>query len=254
MKREQFFFSTISPDAGSEAEKYGFGIEIAEYCTAWNIDNDFSNTDARVKDELKGVKHATLHGPFNELFPCAIDPLARKLAADRFMQALELAEGYGCEKLILHGGFYDQMYYPEWFSEQSEIFWDSLMERADTKGHTSVDICVENVLEKTPELLGNIIRKVDHPRLKLCLDVGHVHAYSKIEPEEWIESYGGFLSHYHIHNNYGERDTHNHLDDGSMDMVSLLKFIADKTPETTLTLELPDITGQAEWLLENARL
>ena len=37
MKKDQLFLSTIAPDAAEEARRHGLGLEIAEYCTAWNI-------------------------------------------------------------------------------------------------------------------------------------------------------------------------------------------------------------------------
>jgi len=41
MKKDQLFLSTIAPDAAEEARRHGLGLEIAEYCTAWNMDEQF---------------------------------------------------------------------------------------------------------------------------------------------------------------------------------------------------------------------
>ena len=81
MKKDQLFLSTIAPDAAEEARRHGLGLEIAEYCTAWNMDEQFESTHAAVTKELTGVGRRLLHAPFNELFPCAVDPKARELAA-----------------------------------------------------------------------------------------------------------------------------------------------------------------------------
>ena len=84
MENHRFYLSTISADAADTARRYGLGLEIAEYCTAYNMDGHFPETDAAVREKLAGIARATLHAPFSELFPCAIDPRARALAADRF--------------------------------------------------------------------------------------------------------------------------------------------------------------------------
>ena len=34
MKKENIYLSTIATDAAKTAKEYGFGLEIAEYCTA----------------------------------------------------------------------------------------------------------------------------------------------------------------------------------------------------------------------------
>ncbi len=48
MKKDQLFLSTIAPDAREEARRHGLGLEIAEYCTAWNMDEQFETTHAAV--------------------------------------------------------------------------------------------------------------------------------------------------------------------------------------------------------------
>lgn len=73
MKKNQLFLSTIAPDAAEEARRHGLGLEIAEYCTAWNMDEQFETTHAAVTEELTGVGRRLLHAPFSELFPCAVD-------------------------------------------------------------------------------------------------------------------------------------------------------------------------------------
>ena len=37
MKKEKIFLSTIASDAVRVAKVYGVNLEIAEYCTAWNM-------------------------------------------------------------------------------------------------------------------------------------------------------------------------------------------------------------------------
>ena len=79
MKREKIYLSTIATDAVRVAQEHGFGLEIAEYCTAWNMDEKFVPVDGVVKKKLEGICASLLHAPYNELFPCAIDKKARGL-------------------------------------------------------------------------------------------------------------------------------------------------------------------------------
>jgi len=196
MKKDQLFLSTIAPDAAEEARRHGLGLEIAEYCTAWNMDEQFETTHAAVTKELAGVGRKLLHAPFSELFPCAVDPKARELAALRYRQAIALARRYDVRKIIIHGGFNERLYYPCWYTEQSIVFWKDFL-----KEDPGVDIVLENVLEEQPEMMIEIFREVDNPRLRMCLDVGHVNAYSPVPVEEWVSACAEFLSHFHIHNN-----------------------------------------------------
>ena len=45
MKKENLFLSTIATDAPKVAREYGLCLEIAEYCTAWNMDEKFAGVD-----------------------------------------------------------------------------------------------------------------------------------------------------------------------------------------------------------------
>ena len=247
MENHRFYLSTISADAADTARRYGLGLEIAEYCTAYNMDERFLETDEAVREKLSGIARVTLHAPFNELFPCAIDPRARALAAERFREAIALAKRCGAEKVIIHGGYNPQMYYPCWYTEQSAVFWKDFL-RVDP----GVDIVLENVLEEEPEYLLDIVRAADHPRLGLCLDIGHANAYSTVPAVEWLERFAPYLRHFHLHNNDGNCDAHAPLDEGSIPMKEFLEKALALCPGATFTLELPEDTARgALWLEEN---
>lgn len=244
MKRNQLYLSTIDQQAGALARAHGLGVEIAEFCTAINADVHFKETDRVVQAQLQGISRRILHGPFNELFPCAIDPLARKLAAYRYAQALTLARQYGAAKVVLHGGYSPKLYYPCWYVEQSIAFWQEFLE-----SHPGdYEICLENVMEEGPDMLLSIVRQVQDPRLTLCLDVGHVNHYSHIPALSWMEQYGPYLSHLHLHNNDTSSDSHSALCQGTLSMASIIRSIPSNA---TATLELIEIGNAISWLTEN---
>ena len=246
MKRENWYLSTIDQQAQTLAVQYGLGLEIAEYCTASNMDDLYAQTDALVRNKLRGISRRVLHGPFNELFPCAIDPKARALARERYIQAIALARDYGANKVVIHGGYNPRIYYPCWYTEQSILFWREFL-REIPQG---MEVCLENVLEEEPGMLIDIVRAVEDPRLRLCLDVGHVNAYSKIPAVEWVERCAPWLSHFHIHNNDGSWDTHSALNQGTLPMEKLLDLAQQVCPEGSYTLELAQAEESVLWLIQ----
>ena len=246
MKRENIYLSTISTEAAQVAREYGFGLEIAEYCTAWNMDEKFLPVDGVVKKKLEGISQRLLHAPYNELFPCAIDKKARELAAYRYRQAIDLAKRYGAKKVIIHGGYNSRIYFPVWYVEQSIVFWKAFLET-----DPGVQIVLENVLEDDPQWLLDIVKGVDDPRLRLCLDVGHVNAYSALPVMDWLEMWAPYISHFHIHNNDGSRDQHYPLTEGTIPMLQLLTRAQERCPEATYTLELMQDRSSVAWLAEN---
>ena len=122
MEREKIYISTIDTQAQILARAHGLGLEIAEFCTAWNLEEHWQETEASVRQKLAGIPRRVLHGPYNELFPCAIDPRARELARLRYRQALAAAVHFGADKVVLHGGYNPWLYYPVWYREQSAQF------------------------------------------------------------------------------------------------------------------------------------
>ena len=249
MKRENIYLSTTAPDASEIACRHGLGIEIAEYCTAWNMDDEFVATDASVREKLEGIERIILHAPFNELFPCAIDRKARALATERYRQAIDLAKTYGATKVVIHGGYNPWIYYPVWYVEQSVLFWKEFL-----KEDPGVEIVLENVLETEPQWLLDIVKGVDNPRLKLCLDIGHVNAYSEIPLTDWLAGWAPYLSHFHIHNNDTSWDTHNPLMDGTIPMKEFLENAFRLCPNATFTLELMEAEASVKWMHENGIL
>ena len=247
MKREKLYLSTVDTEAADLSRKFGLGLELAEFCTAWNLDDEFTATDCKVRAEMEGLTRFTLHGPYNELFPCAIDRKARALVRDRFLETIGVAEGYGIRKIILHGGFDPHLYFPCWFIQESTRFFMDFVKEIPE----DMTICLENVLEEQPSYLTDILRSIDDPRLRMCLDVGHAKAYSSLDPLDWISEARDVIDHFHVHNNNGTRDSHSGLMDGVIPMEALFNRIETFCPRATVTLELPEAAPSLAWMAEH---
>ena len=243
---DKFYLSTIDENAHLLAKQYGFGIEIAEFCTPWFLDTDFEKVDPMIREKMTCSNRFVLHAPFSELFPCAIDPKVRAVAAERYRQVIQVAQGYGISKIVIHGGYNPRIYFPIWYTEQSVLFWKEFVQEIPE----GMVFCLENVFEEEPTMLTEIVRQVDNPRIRMCLDVGHVNAYSKIPVMDWLESCIDIVAHFHIHNNDTSRDSHSQLWEGTIPMKDLLSAIKEKCPNATLTLELMDAAPSVRWLLE----
>lgn len=248
MKRSQLYLSTIAADAAFLARSHQLGLEIAEFCTAANMDQQFEHCDQQVQQEVQGISRRILHAPFNELFPCAIDPLARDLARHRYRQAMQLARRYDARQLVIHGGYHPRIYYPVWYVEQSAVFWSDFMKEVPE----DLTICLENVLEEDASMLLDIVSAVNHPRLRLCLDVGHVNTYSPQPVMDWLRLWAPYLKHFHLHNNDGSWDYHQALNQGSIDMKELLTLADTLCPDASYTLEVTEAGSSLHWLWEES--
>lgn len=247
MKKERLFLSTIADDAVQTAREFGLGVELAQFCLAENMDKTPPDVQASLDAALE-VPRRVLHAPFAELCPAAIDPLVREVAKRRFLQAAALAKRYGAEKMVVHSGFIPLVYYPEWFAPQSAAFWREFLNDVD-----GLTLCVENVMETSPDALRQVAEQVNDPRLRICFDVGHAFCQSG-ELAPWLDALAPYSSHVHLHNNHGSSDEHLGLPDGTLDMAAVIRQLEALAPQATYTLEVRSARASVEWLLKEGLL
>ena len=243
--RDRLYISTMAEDAAELAAEYAVGLEIAEFCAAYNMDTNYAEADKKARRAMNHSRRFTFHAPFSELCPAAIDPLVRDVTKKRYRQAIALAHHYGICRIVIHAGFIPQVYFPEWFVPQSIAFWQELLADLDA----STTICLENVMEPSADMLVDIVRQTNDPRLRLCLDVGHACTRPNARPvEDWLEKEAPFLDHFHIHNNDGVTDLHDPLDRGILDMAALIEKAESLCPEATYTIENLKAAESLVWL------
>lgn len=245
--KNRIHISSIGENSAELAREAGLGLEIAEFCWAYHLDNGFLEKLEKTRELMRGIGSFWFHAPFAELSPCAIDPCARELAAFRYRQAIDAASELGVNRLVIHGGYIPQVYYPEYYVESAIDFYKGFL--ASIK--TDVMIALENVMEPSPDTLVAIVNGVDDPRLGLCLDVGHANCnVSSLPPQEWIAPMKERLFHVHLHNNLGDKDLHLPLGEGVIDMEGIMDTLAEACPNATFTVENQYPRASIDWLHE----
>ena len=248
--RRRLYISTIAEDAAEQAALEGLGLEIADFCTASNMDETWEPYGRLGAEKMELPLPKTFHFPFAELCPCAIDPLVRRVTVQRHQQALKLAQSRGIVRCVVHAGYIPVVYYPEWFVEQSILYWRAFLDRQQG----DFLLCLENVLEPEPALMRDIIDGVGDARLRICLDVGH-SAYSSSTPvSEWVDTLGGRIAQVHLHNNDGKKDWHWPLGRGKLDIAVLIDRLLSASPDVRFTLECLESAESIQWLKDRGYL
>ena len=236
------------------ANKYGLGLELAEFCISDNMGATYNDVIDHFEYNRSNAAYVVLHAPYNELMPHAIDQMVVDVARKRYEWTLQLCKKYDIKKIVVHANYVHSLYYPQWFVARQIAFWKDFLYKHDDQ----VTICIENVMEPNADMLIDIIKAVDDPRLKMCLDVGHANLMQE-SPIEWLKKSYQYIDHYHIHNNKGPvefdrpslGDTHSALSDGIIDMKALLDLAEELTPNATASVESYAIEESAMWLKEN---
>jgi len=239
----RYYISEMDDRAQGFARSRGMGVELIAFCCPENMENTLMI--AEKKAQIAGL-YASVHAPYYEIFPSAIDPMIRDVAMHRLHQAAEVCAQLGVKRMVVHSGYAPQMYYPQWFVPKSIAFWKEFM--SDVPGN--MEILLENVLDICPDHIRDVVDGVQDDRFSICLDVGHANAYSEIPLHEWIEELGSRIKHVHLHNNFGDADSHNALHRGSIDVQHILQLLDVRAPEASICIESLDAAACLNYLSE----
>lgn len=248
--KDRLYIATFQKNAIATALAYGVGIEYNHACISEALDP--ANRE-RLLSEMRcdfiksGSLRAVLHGPFTEIYPAGIDRRARMMAKERLEEAYEVCAAIDVNDMVVHNGWLPFIYFKEWQAEKGADFWQDFM--ADKP--TDFNIYIENVLEDEPYMFRDMMSKISDKRIKLCLDIGHANAMTQkdIAVERWIEILAPYIGHFHLHNNYGDRDSHGSFESGAMNMISIFDTIENCCDSNvTFTIEAFECLECMKWL------
>ena len=201
----RFYVSELDARAPELALERGMGLEIIGFCAAERMEDEELIASEEVR--LRPYARKSLHAPYYELAPCAIDPLIREVSLKRYCQAVATCMRLGIRRMVVHSGFAPRVYYPEWFVPRSIEFWRDFVRELPE----DFELLLENVLDVHPEYIRDVCDGVDDPRLRICLD-----------------------------NNDGLRDLHAPLDEGSLDVERVLRHLDSYAPAADICIESVD--------------
>lgn len=220
------------------AARHGAGLEIQTFAHPDALDNGGPALVAEYRRRLAGFAGLiSMHGAFFDLVSASPDPKVVAVAENRYRRNIEIAAELGARVVVFHLNFLTQIRNPEfrveWTRRQVE-FW---VRQAEFAGPSGVVLALENMWEHDPAIVGDVIRGVNSPYVKACLDVGHAHLFSEHPVETWLRVLGDDLIYTHLNNNGGQIDQHRALDDGVMDIPHILTLLRCHPNPPVLALE-----------------
>ena len=223
------------------AVKHGMGIEVMAFAYPDLLDGDWRSVLVRYKTLLEPVKLITMHGPFMDMASGSPDQQINEVCKGRFRHAIRIAHDLGAKIVVLHANFIASIHTEEYRSgwqRRNISFWEQI---ADYAAQMNVTVAVENMWEFDPDIIGDVLKKIDHPNLRACLDIGHAHLYSQVPFDEWLSTMAPYLVHIHVNNNDGEMDVHGGLGAGVLDYQKLLAAVRTLPNKPSITLEMDTV-------------
>ncbi|PNU20409.1 AP endonuclease [Geothermobacter hydrogeniphilus] len=193
----------------------------------------FTNLGARFQAASLAV---TVHAPFMDLNPGAVEPLVQQVTLQRFLQTLDAADRLAARLVVFHPG-YDSWRYGKqrraWL-QQALHFWPQLCVRAERLG---IRLALENIYDEDSVLLREQVDGLDHPSFGHCFDIGHWALFGKPTLTEWLQSLDTKLFHLHLHDNFGRQDDHLPVGAGQIDFTPLWSHLTETGLRPSITLE-----------------
>ena len=177
----------------------------------------------------------TIHAPFMDVWPGAVDEDIRRLGLEQMQKIMEIATAWKSLLVVMHFN-YDPLYYRQqfgqWLNRAAQFFQTLLVKRDGPL------IALENIAESTPYIALQLMKKIDRPRLIHCFDFGHHHVFARIPSEEWLFYLNpGRHIHFHFHDNFGHNDDHLALGQGNINWLAAKAAIGSLNCPFSITLE-----------------
>lgn len=181
----------------------------------------------------------SIHAPFMDLSPGAIDSWIRMKTIERFNQVLDIAEILGPKVIVFHSGYEKWKYalkIDKWLHKSIET-WHPINERAKQIG---TKIAIENIFEDEPTNLRMLMENINSDNFGICFDSGHFNLFSNVSLEEWLQALKPYIIELHLHDNNKKADSHYAIGDGSFDFETMFRELKGKNCIYTIEGHSPE--------------
>lgn len=219
---------------GDRLRTLGLGVEL--YIDSHSMDEITDADLHRLTDVMDHGRPLSVHAPFMDLCPGAIDSKIAAASLERYLQVMSFAEVLRPAVVVFHAGYEKWKYAGEidlWLT-QSLKTWRAVADKAEKHG---VKIAIENIVDGEPAHLRLLAEEMDHPLFGLCLDVGHREIFSSLPVDAWVEGMHPYLFELHLHDNHGVNDDHLAIGEGRVDFKSLFASLNKLSIKPIYTLE-----------------
>ena len=178
----------------------------------------------------------TLHAPFFDLAPGALDEHVLAASRSKLGKAFDLIKVFRPAAVVCHLNYEENKHgYKQagWFNA-SLTTWQALLAKAAAH---HVPLMLENTYETGPEQHEKMLAALNSPMARFCLDVGHVASFAKNTWQDWLPALTPWLGHIHLHDNHGDRDAHLAPGRGHFDFPGLFSYLNEQRLHPLVTLE-----------------
>lgn len=214
-------------------------LNLEIYFSSDSLDSITNERMHALKNSLTCNPAITIHAPFMDLSPAAIDSKIRRATLERIEQTLQLADILRPLSIVFHSGYEKWKYALDinlWLDKSLET-WRPMNERFSAIG---TKIAIENIFEDEPTNLRRLMEEMDSDNFGICFDTGHCNLFTTVALDRWLDELGKYIIELHLHDNDTTADQHLPPGDGSFDFEKLFARIGNKDIIHTLEAHTPE--------------
>jgi len=223
--------------------------QISEEFALWEI---LSEGEDRLELVREGIKYGRdsldvefqVHAPLSDVNIGSVHEPMRLAAMNEIKQTIAMCRQLDIPMVTVHPGFIQGIAFLN-KATAVEKTAQSLKEIASFASDQSVSVAVENLpanINATCTQASELLEVIEGTDLGICFDMGHANTAGQID--EMLALVDKFRN-VHLHNNDGDWDQHNKLNDGSADLTKVVKALKSHY-KGSLIIESTDLESGAE--------
>lgn len=227
------------------SDRLSVGIEIQDFFFTTLYDEGWENRVEEYREKLKDYKGIiSMHGPAFDLNPASPDNKILEVTKERYYQAIKIANMLNAKYIVFHTQTNPILKDPDvkkLILNKQLDFWGELLNQFKD---TDLTILLENFYDDDYKDLLLLIEKINSPKVKICLDLGHVLCNSSKSIEHWITGLKDNIKYIHFHYNEGDYDAHLPPIEVFIKEVSKILNENNIYPVIALEYEIGDLQGE----------
>ena len=233
--------------------QHGLGLELMAFSLPKVLDSDWRKLNREYRAALADVVGPlTMHGPFMDLVSGSPDERINMVTYGRYEHVIRIAAGLGIRQVVLHANYIGLLhndFYRQGWHQRNVDFWGPLGDYAKAY---DVVVAIENMWEYDPTIISNLLRELQHPNLKACIDVGHATLFSDpgVTFDSWLDAMRPWIIELHLNNNDGSMDEHHGFDweRGVLDYDEIMPKLRSLPADPVMVLEMDRVDDMRDSL------
>lgn len=223
----------------------------------WEVLSEGEDRLDLVRNSLKNAIDTTdmrfqIHSPLSDVNIGSVHEPMRQAAVAQIAETISHCRDLGIPLVTIHPGFVQGIAFLD-RSRALEKTKESVKEIARLARENSVEVVVENMpanINATCTTASELVEVVEDAGLRICFDMGHANTAGQLDAMLALADRFGNV---HLHNNEGQWDQHNVVNDGTADLEKTL-FVLRRHYKGNIIIESTDLESgiRSKAVLERA--